>query len=107
VGYRTTSLTVIPGGRLIWQMNEHLQTGAAHPDSVEITGVFIVSDPEGVMTKTFFEWFEELKKASPHRLTVHNLQVDVAPPRPPEHRTEVRLSDQLQRNEASWKRRKN
>lgn len=95
------------GGRLIWQMNEHLQSGAAHPDSVEITGVFIVSDPEGVMTKTFFEWFEELKKASPHRLTVQNLQVDVAPPRSPERRTEVRLSDQLQQNEASWKRSKN
>lgn len=65
------------GGRLIWQMNEHVQRNAPHPDSVQITGVFIVTDPEGVMLRTFAEWFEELKKANPHRLTVRNLDTDV------------------------------
>jgi hypothetical protein len=39
---------------------------------------FIAIDPEGVMIRTFIEWFEELKKANPHRLTMHNLEVDVA-----------------------------
>jgi hypothetical protein len=66
------------GGRLIWQMNEHLQDDVTHPDSVQLTGVFIAIDPEGVMIRTFIEWFEELKKANPHRLTIHNLEVDVA-----------------------------
>jgi hypothetical protein len=66
------------GGQLIWQMNEHLQRDAGHPDSVQLTGVFIVKDPEGVMIKTFIEWFEELKRAYPHRLTIRNLEVEVA-----------------------------
>jgi hypothetical protein len=64
------------GGRLIWQMNEHLQTHATHPDSVQLTGVFIIHDPEGIMIKTFIEWFEELKSSYPHRLTLHNLEID-------------------------------
>jgi hypothetical protein len=68
------------GGRLIWQMNEHVQSDVAHPDSVQLTGVFIVIDPDGVMIKTFIEWFEELKRAYPHRLTIRNLEVDVAAP---------------------------
>lgn len=65
------------GGRLIWQMNEHVQDNATHPDSVQITGVFIVRDPEGIMLRTFVEWFEELKKANPHRLTLRNLDTDL------------------------------
>jgi hypothetical protein len=65
------------GGRLIWQMNEHVQRNATHPDSVRITGVFIVRDPEGIMLRTFVEWFEELKKANPYRLTVRNLDADL------------------------------
>jgi hypothetical protein len=61
------------GGQLIWQMNEHVHGDAGHHDSVQITGVFIVKDPEGIMLRTFVEWFEELQKASPHRLSLHNL----------------------------------
>jgi hypothetical protein len=49
------------GGSLIWQMHEHLHNERAH--SVQLTGVFIVRDPGGIITKTFIDWFWELNKS--------------------------------------------
>jgi len=60
------------GGRLIWQMHEHVYSGRS--DSVQLTGVFIIKDPEGVMVQTFIEWLDELKKSQDRcRLRSRNL----------------------------------
>jgi len=49
------------GGRLIWQMHEHVHNH--RPDSVLLTGVWIIKDPGGIMTRTFSEWFVELGRS--------------------------------------------
>jgi hypothetical protein len=54
------------GGRLIWQMHEHIYDSEKNIGSVQLTGVFIVRDPDGIIVQTFIEWFEELTK-SPDR----------------------------------------
>jgi hypothetical protein len=62
------------GGRLIWQMHEHVYDSGNDATFVQLTGVFIVRDPEGIIVKTFMEWYDELDR-SEHRwiLTSHNL----------------------------------
>lgn len=62
------------GGRLIWQMHEHVYNERA--DSVQLTGVLIVTDPKGTMLRPFFDYFEELDRSSArHRLTLSNLEL--------------------------------
>jgi hypothetical protein len=64
------------GGRLIWQMHEHVDSGE-RGDEVQLTGLFVVVDPRGLMLRTFVEWFQELRKLTPtHRLTLQNLEED-------------------------------
>jgi hypothetical protein len=60
------------GGSLIFQMNEHVHNG--RPDSVQLTGVWIIKDPNGIMTRTFKDWFVELDRdPARHRLKSGNL----------------------------------
>jgi transcriptional regulator with XRE-family HTH domain len=61
------------GGSLIWQMHEHVS--GDHADSVQLTGVFIIRDPLGIITKTFSEWFLELLR-SPYRYRLKPANLD-------------------------------
>mgnify|MGYP006330551295 FL=1 len=47
------------GGRLIWQMHQHVPD-LERADKVQLTGVYIVVDPDAVMIGTFVKWFNEL-----------------------------------------------
>lgn len=68
------------GGRLIWQMHEHVYDNEAHSGSVQLTGVFIIRDPVGVIVRTFMEWFNELTKSQDRwRLKSQNLIASDAP----------------------------
>ena len=49
------------GGSLIFQVNEHVHNDRS--DSVQLTGVWIIKDPSGIMTRTFMEWFVELDRS--------------------------------------------
>jgi hypothetical protein len=63
------------GGSVIWQMHEHVP--GDRPDSVKLTGVWIIKDPGGVMTRTFTDWFVELDRSPVrYRLTSGNLDPD-------------------------------
>jgi hypothetical protein len=63
------------GGRLIWQMHEHVYDSKRRMNSVQLTGVFIIRDPDGAIVQTFFEWFEELTKSQDRfRLKSQNLE---------------------------------
>ena len=58
------------GGSLILHMTEHV-----HNDSVQLTGVWIITDPGGIMTRTFMEWFAELGR-SPIRYRLKSGNLD-------------------------------
>lgn len=62
------------GGRLIWQMHQHVD-GQERKDIVELTGIYIVNDPDGILVGTFVRWFNDLRAAQrPRRhLTLANL----------------------------------
>jgi hypothetical protein len=67
------------GGRLIWQMHEHVQDEFGdRADRVELTGVYIIDDPDGLVLGTFWDWFEELTRDERLPLNPKNLQVPVA-----------------------------
>jgi hypothetical protein len=67
------------GGRLIWQMHEHVPDGV-RGDEVQLTGLIIIIDPGGSILRTFVEWFEELRKSTlVYRLTAANLAPEPAP----------------------------
>lgn len=68
------------GGRLIWQMHEHVYDSKSHDSSMQLTGVFIIRDPEGVIVQTFMEWFGELTKSQDRwRLRNQNLILNEGP----------------------------
>jgi hypothetical protein len=51
------------GGRIIWQMNKHNQ----EVDSAEIErimGVFLITDPDGLLVPCFLQWFEEIDRGA-------------------------------------------
>ncbi|MFE0529061.1 hypothetical protein ACFW0V_15835 [Micromonospora parva] len=62
------------GGRLIWQMHQHVD-GQPREDIVELTGIYIINDPDGIFIGTFVRWFNDLRAAQrPRRhLTLANL----------------------------------
>ena len=57
------------GSYLIWQMNEHVPhdpAGNNHPieeEKVRLAGVFIISDPDELITQYFERWFNELRSS--------------------------------------------
>jgi hypothetical protein len=61
------------GGSLIWQMHEHVHNH--RPDSVQLTGVWIIKDPGGIITRTFMGWFVELGR-SPIRYRLKSANLD-------------------------------
>jgi hypothetical protein len=49
------------GGRIIWQMNKHNQEA----EEVErIMGVFLITDPDGLLVPCFLQWFEEIDRGA-------------------------------------------
>lgn len=56
-----TSFVVVKngdGGEIIWQMNH--QAPGPNSDAERMEGVFIVSDPDGLLVPNFVEWFNTL-----------------------------------------------
>jgi hypothetical protein len=68
------------GGRLIWQMHEHVYDSKEQTGSVQLTGVFIIRDPDGIIVPTFMEWFDELTQSKDRwPLRSQNLMMESAP----------------------------
>lgn len=49
------------GGSIIWQMNRH-DPSADSPDVEPIMGVFLITDPDGLLVPRFLTWFRELDR---------------------------------------------
>lgn len=67
-----TSFVVVrngTGGEIIWQINHH-DPGLGVPDAERMQGVFIVSDPDGLLVPNFIDWFKALdtEESSPVKL---------------------------------------
>ena len=60
------------GGRIIWQMNRHDPT-AESAEVEQIMGVFIITDPDGMLVPRFKQWFDELDRKS-EELTVEGIE---------------------------------
>lgn len=57
-----TSFVVVrsgTGGEIIWQINHH-DPGLGVPDAERMQGIFIVSDPDGLLVPNFVDWFMAL-----------------------------------------------
>lgn len=57
-----TSFVVVKngkGGEIIWQMNH--QEPSRNPDAERMEGIFIVSDPDGLLVDNFIHWSETLE----------------------------------------------
>lgn len=71
-----TSFVVVKnghGGEIIWQIN-HQVPGRGDPDTERMEGVFIVSDPDGLLVHNFVDWFNALDSGRPSPVEKSHLQ---------------------------------
>jgi len=60
-------------GKIIWQINQHA-THAHDPDAEEMMGIFVITDPQGILIPRFVNWFEMLERTGKRPLQPQNLE---------------------------------
>jgi hypothetical protein len=68
-------------GQIIWQMNQHAP-GNGQPDALTINGVFIITDPDGAIVRSFMHWFQLLDRGHAYPLTKMDLRDPATAPSP-------------------------
>jgi len=60
-------------GKIIWQINQHA-THAHDPDAEEMLGIFVITDPQGILIPRFVNWFEMLERTGRRPLQPADLE---------------------------------
>ncbi|WP_405084906.1 hypothetical protein [Microbispora sp. NBC_01389] len=61
------------GGSIIWQIHKHAPR-LRDEDAVQIMGIFIITDPEGIFVRHFMSWFRDMDHQQLRTLTESDLQ---------------------------------
>ncbi|MEU7694043.1 hypothetical protein OHB01_32770 [Microbispora hainanensis] len=61
------------GGSIIWQIHKHAPN-LRDQDAVQIMGIFIITDPEGLFVRHFMSWFRDMDHRQLRTLTETDLQ---------------------------------